>query len=124
MSNASTHTGAPRSKRAAESDFHEVIVEKIPESWGLGDPIADRIDQGYVVKSDGARRVTLQIERSKFEAREKQQQEEANSRLSRMAAPDISDGRIGGVSSDLRKGEARGLSELTDGMSDDNSLNE
>jgi hypothetical protein len=124
MSNASTHTGAPRTKRAAESEFHEVIVEKIHESWGIGDPVAEKIDQGYVVKEDGLRRVRLQIDRKTFEAREKAHQDEANNRLAGMAAPEIADSRIGSVSIGLRKGEARELSELTAGMPDKNDLDE
>jgi hypothetical protein len=106
--------------------MHRVVVERLPQDWGLGDGIDEYLDRGYVVKKDGARRVTLEIPMEKFKADQQAIFNKANERLVRTAAPDIADGKIGRVSNHVKPAETPLSSEeLAAGIREkENDLNE
>lgn len=72
---------APTKKSAPVEGFKEAIVEKIPESWGLGDPVETYRENGYEIVQDGPVRVRMRMPMDEFLKREKQVQDMANDRL-------------------------------------------
>lgn len=80
MANAPSYE-APSKKAKAEGGKKTIVVEKIPENWGLGDPVDTFKEQGYEVVSDGPRRVTMQMPAEKFQEMEAKVKDEAERRL-------------------------------------------
>lgn len=110
------HDQRPRAKRVDNPEFHEVIVERIPETFGLGDPISERQDEGYEVVKEGSRRVTMRIPFAKHQEAMTQAWEIANSRLSARSAPDIVGGPIAAVSASNKVSQGLSGEELASGM--------
>lgn len=72
---------APTKKATATSEYKEVIVEKMPPEWGLGDSVEDFKEKGYELVQDGPRRVRMRMPMSEFLRREKEVHDVADMRL-------------------------------------------
>jgi hypothetical protein len=81
MANKSSYEAPAKRAVSTTPGYKQAIVEKIPENWGLADPIETFQDMGYEIVSDGARRVVMQMPIEKFEAIEKKVKDDAEARL-------------------------------------------
>jgi hypothetical protein len=79
--NKASYEAPARAPKAKATGFKQIVVERLPEQWGLADPIETFKDQGYEIVSEGARRVTMQIAQADFDAREAKVKSDAESRL-------------------------------------------
>jgi hypothetical protein len=82
MANSPTRT-QPQKSAAKNDGYKYAIVEKIPENWGLGDPVADAQERGFkiVEGEDGPRKVVMRMPLEQFNKMETKVREEAESRL-------------------------------------------
>lgn len=74
-------TAPTKRGREATPEFKNVIVEKLPPEWGLGDPVEDFKEQGFVIEKDGPRRVHMRMPMNDFLKREKEVRDVADLRL-------------------------------------------
>lgn len=81
MANSPTHVQPSTRKVSTNPGMKQIIVEKIPESWGLGDSVATEEERGFKIVSDGPRKVLMEMPIDQFEAMERKAKEEGENRL-------------------------------------------
>lgn len=81
MANSPVHVQPSGKKVSNRPGFKQILVEKIPESWGLGDSVANEEERGFKIVQDGPRKVLMEMPIEQFEAMERNVKQVGEDRL-------------------------------------------